>query len=163
MSGLYLFDANVFIDAWQEYYAIDIAPGFWIQLLDKAPGKIVVIESIEKEILKGGDALSEWYKEHKSAFVTFTIPTSDVLHAYKVIINSIVKNEQYNELAKSKYADCADSWLCAYGKAHSATIVTHEKYAKNIKRQVKIPNVCKEFGIRYIRLDQFMREVSIVL
>ncbi|NLA43990.1 DUF4411 family protein, partial [Candidatus Saccharibacteria bacterium] len=25
MSGLYLFDANVFIDAWQEYYAIDIA------------------------------------------------------------------------------------------------------------------------------------------
>ena len=41
--------------------------------------------------------------------------------------------------------------------------MTLEKYDDDIRRRVKIPNVCREFGIEYIDLLQFMREVGIRL
>jgi len=40
-------------------------------------------------------------------------------------------------------------------------VVTQEKYEPNIKKQVKIPNVCEAFNIKYINLLQFMREIGI--
>ena len=40
-------------------------------------------------------------------------------------------------------------------------IVTEEKYEPNVKKRVKIPNVCREFGIDYIGLLEFMRELGI--
>ena len=36
--------------------------------------------------------------------------------------------------------------------------MTLEKYDADIRRRVKIPNVCREFGIKYIDLLQFMRK-----
>ena len=86
-----------------------------------------------------------------------------MIEAYRNIITGVNENDQYHQSAKDEFASIADSWLCAYGLAYDCTIVTLETYDSNIKKRIKIPNICEEFRIRYINLSQFMREVGIRL
>jgi len=163
MADKYLIDANIFITSHRQYYSFDIAPSFWEQLIEKASDKMVIIERVKDEIQKGEDKLAKWYNEECSKFEVLGIPDYSVIEAYKKIINSVNESEQYLQSAKEEFAKIADSWLCAYGLAYDYTIVTLETYDADIRRQIKIPNICKEFNIKYINLSQFMREVGIRL
>lgn len=59
----YLLDANVFIEAARRYYAFDIAPPFWEALLEFAEkGKLISIDRVKNELLRGKDELSTWVK-----------------------------------------------------------------------------------------------------
>ena len=49
------------------------------------------------------------------------------------------------------------------GHSHKACSHAHGYSGAEIKRRIKIPNVCREFGIEYIDLLQFMREIGIRL
>jgi len=131
--------------------------------VEKASSNIIIIEEVQKEILKGQDILVEWYESEKSKFQVLGIPDQEVIESYKKIINSVNDNEQYKQSAKEEFASSADSWLCAHGLASRETIVTIEKYEAEIKKKIKIPNVCEEFGINYIDLLQFMRKIGIKL
>ncbi|MGI6649765.1 MAG: DUF4411 family protein [Bacillota bacterium] len=163
MRDKYLIDANVFMTAHRQLYPFDLAPSFWEQLVEKASDRIVIIEEVQKEIRRGQDLLVEWYERECAKFTVLGIPDPKVIHSYRVIINSTNANEQYTPSAKKEFASSADSWLCAYGLAFGDTIVTLEKYEADIKKRVKIPNICREFGIKYIDLLQFMREIGIRL
>lgn len=163
MDKNYLIDSNIFITAHRLLYPFDIAPGFWEQLIEKSSDKMVIIEKVNDEIIRGGDQLTEWYIENKDKFNVLTIPGNPVIEAYSKIINSINDNEQYKQSAKEEFASVADSWLCAYGLAYNYTIVTNEKYSANSKKKIFIPNVCYEFNINYIDLLQFMRKMGFKL
>ncbi|MGB4460130.1 MAG: DUF4411 family protein [Bacillota bacterium] len=163
MRDKYLVDANVFITAHRQRYPFDLAPSFWEQLVENGAYRIVIIRQVEKEIQKGDDILVEWYKKQRSKFTVLGQPGREVLQSYKKMINSIMASKQYTQSAKDEFASKADSWLCAYGLALGATIVTLETYDPEIRKRVKIPNVCRQFGIEYIDLLQFMRELKIRL
>jgi predicted nucleic acid-binding protein len=163
MESKYIMDANVFITAHRQRYPFDVAPSFWEQLVDKAADKILIIEEVQNEILKGKDLLADWYSSQSPNFTVLRIPEQEVIGAYRKIINFVNDNKRYTQSAKDEFASIADSWLCAYALAYGSTIVTLETYQAGVKNRVKIPNVCKEFGIRYIDLLQFMREVGIRL
>lgn len=163
MDKKYLIDASVLITAHRPLYPFDIAPGFWRQLVEKASDKIVFIEKVDKEILKGEDELSDWYLENRDEFYILTIPEQEVIESYGKIISSINKNRQYIQSAKDEFASVADSWLCAYGLAYNYTIVTYEKYQPNVKKRIIIPNVCIEFDIDCMNMLKFMREVGFKL
>jgi hypothetical protein len=163
MANKHLVDANIFITAHRQYYPFDLAPSFWDQIIEKASDKIVIIEKVDKEIVKGKDLLTDWYESHKSSFTLLTIPEKEILTSYSKIINSINVNKQYKQSAKDEFAMIADSWLCAYGLAYDYTIVTLEKFDPDARKRIMIPNVCIEFGIKYIDLFNFMRQVSIRL
>lgn len=160
MEGKYIVDANIFITAHRQRYPFDIAPSFWEQLVEKAAHKIIILEEVQNEILRGNDLLAEWYNEESSNFTVARIPEQDVIEAYREIINSVNNNGQYKQSAKDEFASIADSWLCAYGLAYEATIVTLETYQEGVRNRVKIPNVCREFDIRYIDMLEFMREIG---
>ncbi len=163
MGKKYLLDSNILITAHRTLYPFDIAPGFWKQLIDKASNKIIIIEKVSEEILKGEDQLTDWYLENKDNIKVLEIPEAKVIESYGEIISRINVNDQYKETAKREFASIADSWLCAYGHTYNYTLVTNEKYSANIKNRIKIPNVCEEFNIKYINLLQFMREIKIKL
>lgn len=163
MESKYIMDANVFITAHRQRYPFDVAPSFWEQLVGKAADKILIIEEVQGEILKGKDLLADWYSSQSSNFTVLRIPDQEVIGAYRKIINSVNDNERYTQSAKDEFASIADSWLCVYALAYGSTIVTLETYQAGVKNRVKIPNVCKEFDIRYIDLLQFMREIDIRL
>ena len=152
MESKYIMDANVFITAHRQRYPFDVVPSFWEQLVDKAADKILIIDEVQNEILRGKDLLADWYSSQSSKFRVLRIPEQEVIEAYRKIINSVNDNERYTQSAKDEFASIADSWLCAYALAYEATIVTLETYQAGVKNRVKIPNVCKEFDIRYIDL-----------
>ncbi len=51
MEDKYHINANVFITAHRQTYPFDTTPGFWIQLVEKAADRIIIIEGVEKEFL----------------------------------------------------------------------------------------------------------------
>lgn len=163
MADKYLIDANVFITAHRQFYPFDVVPSFWEQLVERASEKILIIKQVQDELLKGRDILTEWYKVECSKFTVLNIPDNGVIEAYSKIINSINENQRYKQTAKDEFASIADSWLCAYGLALNIPIVTLETFQADTRKKIKIPNVCEEFGIKYINLIQFMREVNIRL
>ena len=96
MECKYIVDANIFITAHRQRYPFDIAPSFWEQLVEKAAHKIIILEEVQNEILRGNDLLAEWYNEKSSNFTVVGIPEKDVIESYRQIISSVNSNEQYN-------------------------------------------------------------------
>ena len=138
MDSKYIMDANTFITAHRLWYPFDVAPSFWEQLVDKAADKMVIIEQVENELLKGEDLLADWYEKQNANFIVLKIPDQEVIMAYRRIINFVSDNERYTPSAKEEFARVADSWLCAYALAYDSTIVTLETFDKDIKKRVKI-------------------------
>lgn len=160
MAGTnYVLDANVYIGAYRTYYAFDLVDGFWKLLLKHAKtGRIVSIDRILDELKDGKDPLGDWAcNECSVAFVKTDRP--DVIHHYGTMINW-VQAMDFTPEAKTEFALKADGWVIAYAKAGGHKLVTHEKYEPNRKNKVKIPNVCKQFGIEYCDTFDMLRELG---
>ncbi|MFA7549084.1 MAG: DUF4411 family protein [Candidatus Cloacimonadales bacterium] len=165
MSKKYLLDANILIEAKRQRYPFDIVPSFWKQLKEKAKstGQIIIIQAIYNEIKEGNDELTDWLEENKDDFIVLSEPVEEVQIAYSIMIQILKDNKAYFEDAKNVFADAADSWLCAYGPKYGYTVVTNERYNKDSKKTIYIPNVCKEFKIECINMLDFMREMKFLL
>ncbi len=160
MNRQYIIDANILILSSRQLYPFDIMPGFWDQLIEKGAEKTVLIDKIKSEIYCGDDELSEWLQENQGSFIEKDMNDPGVIAAYGRIIQSVTDNPQYDQAAKDEFANIADSWLCAHALAHGYVIITQEKRNPESKRRVMIPNVCEEFGIEYIDLLAFLREIQ---
>lgn len=158
-ESIFLLDANVFIEAYQRYYAFDIAPSFWDKLITLGEtGRIVSIDRIKSELLQGkeNDPLALWVRDK---FLTCFQSTDNenVFSKYTEIINWVMENNHFTDNAKSGFASVADSWLVAHALANNYIIVTHESYNRDKKNRVLIPNVCEQFGIPYINTFDMLR------
>ena len=164
MAEIFAIDSNILITAKNREYAFDIAPSFWEKLLQNA-NRIVLLDEVKKEIYKGdsNDLLRKWLKSNESLFIN--MPTDiDVANAYSDIMGTVFSDAAFDNVkGKAEFSGIADSWICAYCLAKGHTLVTFEKFDKNIKRKVLIPNVCVEFNIPYIDLYTMMRKLSITL
>ncbi|MCB5228691.1 MAG: DUF4411 family protein [Candidatus Cloacimonetes bacterium] len=164
----YILDANVFITAHREYYAFDIAPRFWDQLLKHAAaGNIWSISQVYDDITRGldpksgeaSDRLAVWAVNE---FKPFFRDTDDIFDTYLEIINWVANNSHYTGLAKKDFAEVSDSWLVASAKALNAVLVTLEK-PRNTQTRVPIPSVCARFNIDYMNTFDMMRALGITL
>ncbi len=161
MVRRYVLDASILMKCHRENYTFEMAPAFWRQLIEKGGKRIVLLDKIKEEVYRNEDQLSEWLRENEYNFSIEESGQTPVIRSYSKIITAVKQNQQYRESAKNEFANAADSWLCAYGMAYGDVIATEEKYEPNIKKRVKIPNVCREFNIDYIGLLEFMRELKI--
>lgn len=161
MDSNFAVDSNTLIHCHRQVYPFEIAPAFWRQLVEKGGKRIIFLDLVKDEILSNNDKLSDWLRENDSYFVTKKAGETKIIRCYSEIITFVKSNQQYRETAKDEFARIADSWFCAYGKAYQDIIVTNKKYEPNIKRKVKIPNVCREFGIRYLGLLEFMLRLDV--
>lgn len=154
MNGhcIYLLDANVFIQAAREYYAFELAPGFWQALLYHAMnGRIQSIDRVKDEIQRVNDELKDWVNNDFHPFFAST-DQPDVVEAYRKIMDWVQRSSQFLAAAKAEFAKNADGWLVAYAMVKSCVIVTHEQFSPEAKRNVPIPNMCKEYGVPYVNV-----------
>jgi hypothetical protein len=141
----YLLDADVFIQAKNLHYRLDVVPGFW-QWLDSANSRDLVmsIKEVRKELLERKDKLSYWCKPRKKMFVD-----ADDGKTYESLqLLATWVNENYEPAAQGKFFQDADFVLVGYAHAHNHTIVTHEVPAYGF--DVKIPNACKQMDVPII-------------
>lgn len=143
---MFLLDTNVFVEAYQRYYAPDLCPGFWECLSYHARQRhLSSIDKVQAEI-REGDALSRWIRDAPDEmFVSSADPA--VADTFKAMMTWVQRNPRFLPRAKSEFAVVADGWLAAYAKVHDAVVVTHEATSPNVKRRVPLPNVCDQFGV----------------
>jgi len=159
----FVLDANVFIEAHRRYYAFDIAPFFWMALIDNAKnGMLLSIDRVEGELERGNDELAGWAS---GSFHEFFASTDDeeVIEAYRDIMIWSQSEDQFTMAAKDEFARAADGWLVAFAKAKGCIVVTHERFSSDTKARIKIPNACKAFDVEYVDTFQMMRALRVRL
>lgn len=60
-TEIFLIDSNSLMTPHLTYYPFDFAKSFWTQMEEQiAQGRIVILDTVKAEILKGNDSLQEW-------------------------------------------------------------------------------------------------------
>lgn len=160
----YVLDADVFMTSARNYYAFDLAPGFWQALIQHAQnGNICSIDRVKAEIDKGNDALKEW--ANKSFHTWFKSTEEDVLEAHGQIMEWAIRQGQFKEAAKAEFADekNSDAWVIAYAFAKGHIVVTNEVFNPDIKGRIPIPNACRAFNVSYINTFDMLRKLGVRL
>jgi len=157
----YCLDANIFIQAMEEAYAFDIAPGFWNWLgNDINQGIIYSSLRVFRELSARNDQLSLWIKDHytKESFIE---PDREVQDIFSTIADYITKKYLIHQA--SEFLSGADPWIIAQAKRDGAILVTQEKHVDERSKKVKIPNICDAFKVKYIRLYELLRRRNVRL
>lgn len=158
---IYVLDACVFMQAARQYYAFDIVHSFWTELEKQAAnGRVVSIDRVKEEIDRGDDELKRWANTRFNPYFESTW-SQEIITTYREIIEWVHNHSQYNESAKREFANGADGWLIAYAKIHDYIVVTNERYNREIKRKVPIPNVCKQFNVPYVDIFKMLRDLGV--
>lgn len=166
-NPVFLMDANSFITPYQLYYPFDLAPNFWRCMENKiSDGSIVILDKVYDELIRGGDALSDWI-EHINPITVVSHKEPNIIKKYGDILTYIQTSGFYKTKALTEWADInvADPWLIACADVLQYTIVTFEKPNGNLSKtspsaHTKIPDVCKEFGVENKDLFYMMRTLS---
>ena len=154
MSGAlaYLVDSDVFITAKNRYYAFDICPGFWDSVLHQCDaGRLRSLDHVRRELLVGrpDEDLVRWVREQVPP--AFFLDSADpaVVNAFGEVMLWVQRHPRYFDQAKAAFATKADGWLVAYAMVHRMVICTNEQPAPDARKEVKLPDVCAQFGVRY--------------
>jgi len=146
----YLVDANVLMEAKRRYYRFALCPGFWECLVwQHKQGLVSSIDKVRKEIEEGRDDLTQWVKKEcpKTYFAEST--GRSVAQEYGKAMVWVQAHARYSDAAKAKFALAADGWLVAHAKVNNLVVVTLEAPAPESRAEVKIPDVCDQFGVKY--------------
>jgi hypothetical protein len=161
---IYCIDANVLIQAWQKYYSPDLCPDYWNILNELGKqNRIFIPEEVKNEIVvadtsdKTEDDLSKWLKR---STIPIHKPTENVIACWQKILKTDPSHRLLVDNIKGR--SLADPWLIAHAMDMNSTVVTKENIesAMNSKR-VKIPNVCKNMGVRCIDDFEFIKEIGV--
>jgi len=138
-----------------------IVPTFWEKLLNEfEKNSTCIIDFVLAEIRKGEDQLKEWIDENIDSITVFDSSDIQVVNEYRNVIQEVVNNPDYKDIAKNDFADKADSWLIAHAKAYGYIIVTEEVFVRDSKKRVPIPNECIKHGVDYITIVDYLRRTG---
>ena len=159
MAEDFVLDSNVFIQAYNDYYSMDLVPAFWDFLTEaNQSGKIYSIDRVYLELEAKDDALFEWAKNNLSIFVPST--GADVAAVYSDMVNWVQNSQHFTDPAKHKFARVADGWLTSYAKIHGDVVVTMETYNAKTRADVKIPNLCEQYDIPWTNTFGMLRRLG---
>ncbi len=147
---IYVFDSSAFIDLFGHYYRSRF-PTLWEkfdQLVNE--GAIISVREVYGEISDYGDGLSEWAKSRQNLFQALSSEESG-------FVSDIFKVPKYQALVPVKRRlvgkPVADPFLIAKARMLKGCVVTSES---SMPDAVRIPAVCKHFGVRCLNLEGFM-------
>jgi uncharacterized protein DUF4411 len=162
-SSRYLLDANVFIQAKDQYYGFVFCPGFWSSLIAQhTKSRVSSIDKIKDE-LKGDPTLGTWIREDVPP--TFFKQSKDVtvIKALADMNKWVASHALFTPAAKTEFAASADGWLIAYAYVNGLTVVTQETHQPDARNRVKIPNVCIEFGVDCVNTFEMLTDLGVKL
>ena len=160
--SIMIIDSDVMITAKNLYYAFDICPGFWDYLLrSHEEGATFSIDRVYFELLNGTeeDNLVRWVEDQVPGSFFMSSHDNTITTAFSEIMLWVQRSSQFTDPAKARFASGADGWLVAHGMAHGHTVVTNEQPAPAAKAQIKLPDICNQFGVAYRNTFELLRQV----
>ncbi|BEM41764.1 DUF4411 family protein [Serratia marcescens] len=159
----YIIDSNIFIEAQNTYYCLDVCPGFWDFLGQRfESGELVSIRNVYDEIAHKDDAIFDWLKARKPYFGAVSDEATqrnfaDIANYVQVEYSA----RKTNNPNINSFLSVADPWLIAKAMSTSATLVTHEVRAGAGSFKPKIPDICDKFGVNVIRTNELLRNLQV--
>ena len=147
----YVFDTSPFVSLFKDFY-----PSTFVTLWQNfdaliGAGEIVSTREVYREIEGQEDELRKWAKDHKAIFTTPTPEEGEfVSRIYRV--GHFQANIEKRKLLKG--GTNADSFVIAKAAVSNASVVTLEQMRPNAAR---IPNICKQFDVPCLSLEEFMQ------
>lgn len=161
MMRMYLLDTNVFVEANKSYYRISNFGTFWSWLdAEQARGVIASIQMVGEELLDGDDELVAWTKEREQSGWFQPVDDEVPQLKYRDIADWVMSQPQYTWPNQTKFLSRADAWVIAKAAVTHATVVTLEIEVDMHSHQVKIPNVCRAFGVQYLNTFDMMQQLG---
>jgi ribosomal protein L7Ae-like RNA K-turn-binding protein len=153
---MYLLDANTYIQAKNVYYQMSFCPAYWAWLDQQFEASTVAsIQLVYDELVDGDDELSEWVKERKAHFMP--VSSDAIQDKFVEVAQYAAELDGKKPENVAEFLAKADPWLVATAAVSGATVVTHESLVPESSTKVKIPNICKEFGVPYISTFQLLK------
>ena len=158
-SQRYCLDTSCLINGWRKHYCRSVFPTLWDkidELIDAST--IFSCDEVYRELEKQDDDLLEWAKQRRKEL--FEKPTELTIAEVATIMRS-----HPTFAAAGGSTNAADPWLIAHAKIANAVVVTDEHYADNQRptKSPKIPNVCEELGMKWMKPVDFFEAVGIKL
>ncbi|MCI0788728.1 MAG: DUF4411 family protein [Chloroflexi bacterium] len=93
------------------------------------------------------------------------LPTTDpqVQNAVTQIADYVNRHPIYQHPWKAQFLAKADPWIIAQAIEHGGKVVTFEAPVAENSYRVKIPNVCKQFGIKTTTVYEMLRALGVTL
>ncbi len=151
----YSVDTSAFLDAWVRYYPPDVFPNLWEQMDGAATrGILSFSDEVVNELEKKDDGAHKWIKARGSIIVPLDTDiekyVADVMCRYPRLVDT------------KKGRSVGDPFVIAVARVKKLTVITGENPSGVITKP-KIPDVCSDLGIRWVRILDFFREQSWVL
>lgn len=165
----YLVDSSCFMTASQTSYPFDIAKSFWKKIAELATNhRFYSIDKVQNEIKANLDELENWCDNNLPKDFFISTETDDVYSRFGELVNWAENKVQRNELKRSGFekfinADKADIYFVAFTSLNPQeyTVVTEERAEPNSKRDIKLPDACKAYGVRCINFITMLRELKV--
>ncbi len=158
---LYLIDANVLIQANQDYYPIDRVPQYWDWLIISGNnGQIKMPMEIWEEIANSakGTALRDWVNETEVIDALILDEEVDT-----TIFNRVIDIGYASDLTEDEFEQAGrDPFLIAYAKmGNDRAVVTKECSKTTQKRgKRKVPDACNDLNVMCINDFKLYRDLN---
>lgn len=157
----FVIDTNVFIDAADTMYPLDVFPTFWKILCQLCQqGQVVSIDAVLDELKVQNDTLAQWAQTHFTGWRRAKY-NCQVRQQYSQVIGYVSGLKDKPTAEKMAFGSGADGWLLAYALTYGAIVVTHEQMVDQNSKKIKIPNVCQHFGVKCISLIGMLRQLQV--
>ena len=149
----YWLDANVFIQARNGPYSFTLVPPFWVFLSEQLEQGIIRCPKIVyDEIVSGNDDLAAWFKPRRERGLCYH-PNETVQQCFGTIADHVATKFKPHQACE--FLIGADGWLIAHAMNGDGIVVTQES-DRSHKSKIKIPTICKVFGVQCMNTYQML-------
>lgn len=168
---MHIIDTSVLIEAKNFYYQPEFCQGFWDFVLEKnINGDIVIIDAVKQEIMatnSNNDLLKIWLQTNTENIVITDNNAPTIQHYFSEIANDLNTgkiSEGYTQDKIAEFLSGADPWLVATARHLNGIVVTNEVFVSDPRsKKVKIPNVCRHYGVFYTTPFEMLKQLGINL
>ena len=142
-SGAYLLDTNILIDLslWHPHGRFST---FWkIMEATLSTGQWVLLDTVVNEILYD-QVLQKWCQAQTAKGFLYQLSSSNKARG-------VVINNTYPMLDQTTQKSQQDPYIVAFAEEYKLILFTREGYRKKPTDPYKIPDVCKQLGVKFLR------------
>lgn len=156
-DSIYWLDANVFIQAKNGPYGFGLVPQFWTFLSEQlAQGTIRCPKMVYDELIDGKDDLAAWFKPRREKGLCNNA-NETVQQCFSAVANHVAMKFKPHQVAE--FLIGADGWLIAHAMDGDGVVVTQES-DRSHKSKIKIPTMCKVFGVRCMNTYEMLNSLG---
>lgn len=161
----YIIDSNCFVTPHRTFCPTDVGVSFWnkIRLLTEEE-KICSLDKVRDELYSNSDDLKIWMTSNLSEDFFLPFDNNFSIQRLSIITQWAASNSFYTSKAKEKFLrmDKADIYLASFASVNPQewTIVSMERSAPNSTGEIKLPDVCRQYHVKCIQIQEMFREIG---